>query len=144
MLEQQVTSLTFEQARIRAESYVGHEEKLRCLLEKATRKSEKCYEFLLGPWESLQIFLRLLRAQLAGKFRAPTDSIVMAIAAVIYFVSPFDLIPDCIPVLGLIDDAAVVTYVAKANLTLLSTFRTWEILRDKDFRPSMKYRTKEE
>jgi uncharacterized membrane protein YkvA (DUF1232 family) len=144
MLEQQVTYLTFEQARIRAESYVGHEEKLRCLLEKATRKSEKCYEFLLGPWESLQIFLRLLRAQLACKFRAPTDSIVMAIAAVIYFVSPFDLIPDCIPVLGLIDDAAVVTHVAKANLTLINTFRTWEILRDKDFRPSMKYRTKEE
>jgi uncharacterized membrane protein YkvA (DUF1232 family) len=92
----------------------------------------------------LQIFLRLLRAHLAGKFRAPADSIVMVIAAVIYFVSPFDLIPDSIPVLGLIDDAAVVTYVAKANLTLLSTFRTWEILRDKDFSPSMKYRTKEE
>jgi uncharacterized membrane protein YkvA (DUF1232 family) len=144
MLEQQVTSLTFEQATIRAESYVGHEEKLSCLLEKATRKSEKCYQFLLGPWESLQIFLRLLRAQLAGKFRAPADSIVTVIAAVIYFVSRFDLIPDSIPVLGLIDDAAVVTYVAKANLTLISTFRTWEILRDKDFRPPMKYGTKEE
>jgi uncharacterized membrane protein YkvA (DUF1232 family) len=144
MLEQQITSLTFELATIRAESYVGHEEKLRCLLEKAIRKSEKCYEFLLAPWESLQIFLRLLRAHLAGKFRAPADSIVMVIAAVIYFVNPFDLIPDSIPVLGLIDDAAVVTYVAKANLTLLSTFRTWEILRDKDFSPSMKYRTKEE
>ena len=144
MLQQQITSLTFEQATIRAESYVGHEEKLRCLLEKATRKSEKCYEFLLAPWESLQIFLRLLRAHLAGKFRAPADSILMLIAAVIYFVSPFDLIPDSIPVLGLIDDAAVVTYVAKANLTLISSFRTWEILRDKDFSPSMKYRTKEE
>ena len=55
----------------------------------------------------------------------------MAIAAVIYFVSPFDLIPDCIPVLGLIDDAAVVTHVAKANLTLISSFRTWEILRER-------------
>jgi uncharacterized membrane protein YkvA (DUF1232 family) len=92
----------------------------------------------------LQIFLRLLRAQLAGKFRAPADSIVMVIAAVIYFVSPFDLIPDSIPVLGLIDDAALITCVAKANLTLISTFRTWEILREPDFRSSMKYRTREE
>src|SRR5260370_15128589 len=144
MLQQQVTTVTFEQARISAESYVGHEEKLRCLLEKATRKSEKCYEFLLAPWDSLQIFLRLLRAQLAGKFRAPADSILMIVAAVIYFVSPFDLIPDSIPILGLIDDATVVTYVAKANLTLISSFRTWEILRDINFNPSMKYRTKEE
>jgi len=67
----------------------------------------------------------------------------MVIAVVIYFLSPFDLIPDSVPVLGLIDDAAVVTCVAKANLTLISSFRTWEILREPDFRPS-KHRTKEE
>jgi uncharacterized membrane protein YkvA (DUF1232 family) len=91
----------------------------------------------------LQIFLRLLRAQLAGKFRAPADSILMLVAAVIYFVSLFDLIPDSVPVLGLMDDAAVATCVATANLTLISSFRTWEILRDKDFSPSMKYRPKE-
>jgi uncharacterized membrane protein YkvA (DUF1232 family) len=91
----------------------------------------------------LQIFLRLLRAQLAGKFRAPTDSILRVIAAVIYFVSPFDLIPDSLLVLGLTDDTAVITGVAGVNLSLISTFRTWEILPHRDFRPSMKYRTKE-
>jgi uncharacterized membrane protein YkvA (DUF1232 family) len=144
MMQRQETPLTFEQATITAESYGGDEEKLRCLVEKATRKSEKCCEFLVAPWESLQIFLRLLRAQLAGKFRATADSVLVLVAAVIYFVSPFDLIPDSVPVLGLIDDAALITCVAKANLNLISTFRTWEILRDKDFRPSMKYRTKEE
>ena len=136
--------LTFEQAKIKAESYVRHKEKLLWLIEKAAHKSVQCYEFLLPSWESLQIFLRLLRAHLAGKFHAPPDSILMVIAVVIYFVSPFDLIPDSVPVLGLIDDAAVVTCVAKANLTLISSFRTWEILREPDFRPSMKYRTKEE
>jgi uncharacterized membrane protein YkvA (DUF1232 family) len=57
-------------------------------------------------------------------------------------VSPFDLIPDSIPVLGLIDDAAVITFVAKPNLTLISNFRTWEILGDRNFNPSLKYRTK--
>jgi uncharacterized membrane protein YkvA (DUF1232 family) len=89
--------LTFERATTRAESYLGHKEKLLWLLEKATRKSKRYYEFLLAPWESLQIFLRLLRAHLAGKFCAPTDSILMVVAAVIYFVSPLDLIPDHIP-----------------------------------------------
>jgi len=58
----------------------------------------------------------------------------MIVAAVIYFVSPFDLIPDSIPVLGLIDDATVVTYVAKANLSLISSFRTWEILLTSHYR----------
>jgi uncharacterized membrane protein YkvA (DUF1232 family) len=68
----------------------------------------------------------------------------MAAAAVIYFVSPFDLVPDSIPVLGLIDDASVITSVAKANLTLISNFRKWETLFDGDRTPSMKYRTKGE
>ena len=121
------TPLTFEQAKIEAESYLGHKEKLSRLLEKATRKSERFYEVLLAPWESLQIFFRLLQAYFADKFRAPANSILMVVAAVIYFVSPFDLIPDSIPVLGLVDDASVITCVAIANRTLISNFRKWEI-----------------
>jgi uncharacterized membrane protein YkvA (DUF1232 family) len=119
--------LTFEQAKVKAEAYARHEEKLLWLIEKAAHKSVQCYESLLAPWESLQIFFRLLRAHLAGKFCAPSDSILMVVAAVIYFVSPFDLIPDSIPVLGLVDDASVITCVAKANLTVLSNFRKWEM-----------------
>jgi len=124
-------ALTFERAKINAESYVQHKDKLLELHEKATRKSARCYEFLLAPWESLQIFLRLLRAQRAGKFCAPADSILMIVAAVIYFVSPFDLIPDSIPVLGLTDDTSVLICVAKSNLTLISNFRKWETVSGK-------------
>jgi len=124
-------ALTFEQAKIKAESYVRHKDKLLGLLEKASHKSAQCYEFLLAPWESLQIFLRLLRAQLAGKFCAPGDSILMIVAALIYFVSPFDLIPDSIPVLGLTDDASVLIFAARSNLTLISNFRKWEIVSGK-------------
>ena len=121
-------SLTLEQAEIRAGSYLRHKEKLLWLLEKATRKSEQYYEFLLAPWESLQIFFRLLRAHVAGNFCAPAGSLSMVAAAVIYFVSPFDLIPDSIPVLGLVDDASVLAFVARSNLTLISKFRRWETL----------------
>jgi len=118
--------LTLEQAAIKAELYVRHKEKLLWLLEKATRKSAQHYEFLLAPWESLQIFFRLLRAHVAGTFCVPLDSLLVIVGAVIYLVSPFDLIPDSIPVLGLVDDASVLTFVARSNLTLISNFRKWE------------------
>ena len=55
----------------------------------------------------------------------------MVVAAIIYFVSPFDLIPDSIPVFGLVDDATVLAFVARSNLTLISNFRKWEILTNK-------------
>ena len=119
--------LTFEEATLRAASYLGHKEKLRGLLEVTSNKSERYYEALLASWESLQIFIRMLRAWASGSYCAPTDSILMIVAAVIYFVSPFDLIPDGIPVFGFMDDVAVIAFVAKANLTAISNFRNWEI-----------------
>ena len=119
--------LTFEQAMLRAKSYLGHKEKLRRLLEVTSNKSERYYDSLLAPWESLQIFIRMVRAWVSGSYCAPAESILMIVAAVIYFVSPFDLIPDGIPVFGLMDDAAVIACVAKANLTAISNFRKWEI-----------------
>ena len=118
--------LTIEQAAIKAELFVRHKEKLLWLLEKATRKSAQSYEFLLAPWESLQIFLRLIRAHVAGEFCVVHGSLLMLVGSVLYLVSPFDLIPDSIPLLGLVDDASVLTFVARSNLTLISNFRKWE------------------
>src|SRR5713226_6123991 len=121
------TPLTFEQAMRKAELYVGHKGRLLWLVEKATNKAEQHYESLLALWESFQILLRLIRSWLAAKYCAPAASILMAVAAVIYFVSPFDLIPDAVPVLGLIDDESVIALVARANIEVISKFRKWEI-----------------
>jgi uncharacterized membrane protein YkvA (DUF1232 family) len=119
--------LTFEQAMFRAASYLGDKEKLQGLLEVTGNKARRHYESLLAPWESLQIFIRMVRAWTSGSYCAPADSILMIVAAVIYFVSPLDLIPDGIPVFGLMDDVAVIACVAKTNLTAISNFRKWEI-----------------
>ena len=127
------TPLTFELAMLKAESYVGRKQKLSRLIEIASRKSERYYESLQSPWESLQIFLRMIRAWMAGRYCAPPESILMMVAAVLYFVSPFDLIPDGIPVFGWIDDASVIGLVARANLQAISNFRKWEILFSGEF-----------
>jgi uncharacterized membrane protein YkvA (DUF1232 family) len=58
---------------------------------------------------------------------------MLVTAAVIYFLSPFDLIPDSIPVFGLLDDTAVITCVARANLAAISNFRKWQILFSGEF-----------
>jgi uncharacterized membrane protein YkvA (DUF1232 family) len=121
------TVLTLERAMTRAESYVNHKEKLPWLLDKATRKAEQYYEFLLPSWESFQVFVRLIRCWLAGTYTMPAQSILMAVGAVIYFVSSFDLIPDAVPVLGLVDDVWVINFVARANLRVISSFRNWEV-----------------
>lgn len=120
--------LTFQHATLRAASYLAHKKSVLKLLNLAARKAERHYDSLLVPWESLQIFFRMIRARIAGKYCAPADTILVMVAALIYFLSPFDMIPDSLPVFGMMDDAAVIGFVAKANLTAISNFRKWEIL----------------
>lgn len=104
--------LTLEEAMRKAKVYVAHTDSLCELLEKADRKSEKNYEFLIPVWGNLQALIRLIRAWLLGRYPASPVEILMATAAVVYFVYPLDFIPDGIPVLGFVDDWSVITFVA--------------------------------
>lgn len=81
-----------------------------------------------GPFgEELRTLLRLVRAWLSGRYRqVPWASMVAAVGAVLYFVMPLDAVPDVVPVLGLMDDAAVVAYVMKLIRDDLARFRQWE------------------
>ena len=118
--------MTFEESQEIAEQYARQKEKLSRLLRRAARKAERNYEFLLPAWESLRILLRLVGDWLTGKYQAGAKVTVMAISAVVYFYSWIDLIPDSIPVLGFVDDTAVITSVVRANLREISAFRNWE------------------
>ena len=41
----------------------------------------------------------------------PMETITAIVVAILYVVSPIDLIPDMVPVVGYVDDVAVVTFV---------------------------------
>jgi hypothetical protein len=47
-----------------------------------------------------------------GSGKATKKELAILIAAILYFLSPIDLIPDFIPVLGIVDDVAIATLVA--------------------------------
>jgi len=53
-------------------------------------------------------------------------TIVSLAAALLYIMSPIDLMPDFIPGIGLIDDAAVLALVLHSIAQDLAAFRVWE------------------
>jgi len=120
-----------ESTKNRAEEYARDSNKLKELLNDATKKT-KNYEKNRGPlaevWSYLTALFRLLEAYVSGSYREiPWASIVLAIVAIIYFVSPIDLIPDIIPIVGYIDDAAVIAFVVAQIKADLDNFLAWEI-----------------
>jgi uncharacterized membrane protein YkvA (DUF1232 family) len=71
---------------------------------------------------------RLLKAFATGRYREiPIRSILLLIAAVIYFINPLDLIPDAIIGLGLTDDLAILTGVYNLVSGELEKFKRWEM-----------------
>jgi uncharacterized membrane protein YkvA (DUF1232 family) len=80
-----------------------------------------------GVWEDVRVLLRLMRELAAGHYRRlPRRSLVAMLAAFLYFVDPVDLIPDLLPVVGLVDDAVVFAWVIRQIRGDLDDFRAWE------------------
>jgi uncharacterized membrane protein YkvA (DUF1232 family) len=48
------------------------------------------------------------------------------VAAILYFISPLDVIPDFIPGVGYVDDVAVIAWVLNSIAHDLDDFRAWE------------------
>jgi len=56
-------------------------------------------------------------------------SIVILVGAILYFLNPFDAVPDAIPVIGYVDDVGVVAWVLKTLKGEIEKFRVWESTR---------------
>jgi len=70
---------------------------------------------------------RLAKAYALGDYRqVPWRAMLIALAAVIYFINPLDLIPDLVPIAGLTDDFAVLLWVYNAIRSEIDKFLAWE------------------
>ena len=121
------TPWLFDGARREAEKLAAKKEEVSRLVQEAVAKAEKRRGRIARVWEDFQALARLLRAWRRGDYPVvPWRTITMAGAALIYFVDPFDLIPDFIPVIGYLDDATVVAFVVESIRKDLDKFLAWE------------------
>lgn len=78
-------------------------------------------------WTDLPLLLRLLKAWKQGSYRGLSVRTVASIAvSILYILSPVDAIPDFIPGIGLIDDAAILALLLHSLAQDLAAFRLWE------------------
>lgn len=77
-----------------------------------------------------KIFLsgRLLKATVIGRYSAlPWKSALSIAAALIYFINPADIVPDIIPISGLLDDFTILLWTYNSLSLELEQFKQWEM-----------------
>ena len=117
----------FERFKKHATKIINNPGKVLDELTKADAKAEAQGNVIKKFVEDLKLLIRLVRAWAKGSYKdVPITTIILAVAAIIYFVSPVDFIPDWIPVIGYLDDAAVVAFVISSIGSDLEKFRDWE------------------
>ena len=70
---------------------------------------------------------RLVRNYVSGDYReVATSTIISGFAVLLYVLSPIDLIPDFIPVLGFLDDLSLISWYLGKFQQEITKYREWE------------------
>jgi uncharacterized membrane protein YkvA (DUF1232 family) len=78
-------------------------------------------------WTDLPLLARLFKAWKDGSYRGlSVRTLASCAVALLYVLSPVDVIPDFIPGIGLIDDAAILALLLHSIAQDLAAFRVWE------------------
>jgi uncharacterized membrane protein YkvA (DUF1232 family) len=120
----------FQAALQKASHILGKPGRLVLLLAALVRKLKQT-DFNKGETaivkEKFFTMGRLLRAYAQGEYREiPWKSLLLIVAAILYFINPIDVIPDLLPLVGLTDDIGVLFLVYKSISGDIDKFLEWE------------------
>jgi uncharacterized membrane protein YkvA (DUF1232 family) len=126
---QEKMKTTLDGATRRAESLIKNPRKRNKLLDAAGKvaSSGKYALQLSGITEKTKTLIRMVRSTANREYLdTPWQTIVLISAALIYFVSPFDALADFLPLIGFVDDAAIITALFASISKDVEKFTAWE------------------
>jgi len=110
-----------------AKKYAESPQKITKLLKKTRKKANNNKVSLATVWNDFQLLIELVKSWSKGQYRSISKkSIVFIIAAILYFISPIDVIPDFLIGFGIIDDAAVISFAIKQLSGEIEKYRIWK------------------
>jgi len=122
--------MNFWKAKQRAKRVAVNRDKLLKLIQEVGLKlknAESRSDLAAKGKEKINILLRMLKAYIRGDYRRiPWKTLTLITAGLIYFVNPFDLIPDFIPISGFVDDVALILWIFNTAAKDIEVFEEWE------------------
>ncbi len=111
-----------------AEKVIQEEGRVHELIRKATEKIEKLGRKTFGDtWDEVLLVVEMIKSWAQGDYQdISKKSVIMMIAAIIYFVAPLDAVPDFLFGWGYLDDLAVLRLVFGQIKVEMEKFKDWK------------------
>jgi len=77
-------------------------------------------------WYYLGLLFSMLLDSFKGRYPLPKKTTILLIFAFLYLISPVDIIPDVFPLIGLVDDVAVLVFSLNFIRDDLENYRAWK------------------
>lgn len=121
-------SVFFKKSLGDAGSFIKNPKILLDLIQNVIRKSKNLTgDNFVEVRQKISLLVRMVKAFSKREYTTiPIKSITSIVAALVYFISPIDFIPDFLPVIGLTDDFALLVWLFNALADDIETFRIWE------------------
>ncbi|MDF9392075.1 MULTISPECIES: YkvA family protein [Methylococcus] len=77
-------------------------------------------------WEEVEVLMDLVRDYWTGRYRDIPRWVVGALSfALLYFINPIELIPEFVPVIGYLDDVALLLLVLHLTREHVEKYKIW-------------------
>lgn len=121
-------------ALLRANKILKNSKNVNELVDIASTEINSGKKKIISIENDFRVLISMLKGWARGEYaEVPWMTLVLSAGALVYFINPFDAVPDIIPGAGLIDDATVIGFVIASIKQDLAKFRS-ENLRGSEFR----------
>ena len=119
-------SIELEKSSQNAAKLLNDSGKMAQFIQRAEKKFKKILE-KENVFSMLPTLLAMIKSYLKKEYiKFPVASIITIIGALIYVVSPIDAISDLIPIVGYVDDAAVIQFCLNKMHKEIEEYKAWQ------------------
>ncbi len=112
----------------KAKSLIKNPSLIEAKIEEAWQKSKDLDPHLRDLMENIETFVEIIRAYFNGTYRdLDQRTILFLVAGILYFINPFDIIPDFLPLIGFTDDAAVLIFILSKIKGEIEKYKSWKL-----------------
>lgn len=110
----------------KAKEFIKDEKKINDICQKAEKLLEKVPK-VGNDLAEIPTLIQMLRSYYVKEYTdIPMTSIISIVGGLVYFISPLDIIPDSLPVVGWLDDAGVIYFILKAIRPDVEKYKAWQ------------------